>query len=86
VAITNGMRLRQSYLRIAKRAAMMAGRYAHAKGFNRHRRELRILRNRLGRLIRDTAERSRHHPVHLDQMNAVVSGTNLMDTAWKILR
>src|SRR2546430_8516695 len=32
---------------------MMAGRYAHAKQFNRHRRELRILRTRLGRLIRD---------------------------------
>jgi IS5 family transposase len=45
--------LRQSYLRIAKRAAMMAGRYANAKHFNRHRRELRILRTRLGRLIRD---------------------------------
>ena len=41
------MQLRQSYLRIAKRAAMMAGRYAHAKQFNRHRRELRILRTRL---------------------------------------
>jgi hypothetical protein len=26
----HGIRLRQSYLRIAKRAAMMAGRYAHA--------------------------------------------------------
>ena len=47
------MRLRQSYLRIAKRAAMMAGRYAHAKQFNRHRRQLRILRTRLGRIIRD---------------------------------
>jgi transposase, IS5 family len=47
------VRLRQSYLRVAKRAAMMAGRYAHAKQFNRHRRELRILRTRLGRLIRD---------------------------------
>jgi IS5 family transposase len=49
----HGVRLRQSYVRIAKRAAMMAGRYAHAKQFNRHRRELRILRTRLGRLIRD---------------------------------
>jgi len=28
------VRLRQSYVRIAKRAAMMAGRYAHAKQFN----------------------------------------------------
>jgi IS5 family transposase len=43
------VRLRQSYLRIAKRAAMMAGRYAHAKQFNRHRRELRILRRLKGR-------------------------------------
>ena len=32
---------------------MMAGRYAHAKQFNRHRRELRIMRTRLGRIIRD---------------------------------
>ena len=32
---------------------MMAGRYAHAKQFNRHRRQLRFLRIRLGRLIRD---------------------------------
>jgi hypothetical protein len=33
-----GVRLRQSYLRIAKRAAMMASRYAHAKQFNRRRK------------------------------------------------
>jgi IS5 family transposase len=32
---------------------MMAGRYAHAKQFNRHHRQLRLLRIRLGRIIRD---------------------------------
>ena len=48
-----GLRLRQSYLRIAKRAAMMASRYAHAKQFKRHHRQLRLLRSRLGRIIRD---------------------------------
>src|SRR6516162_6610225 len=53
LARKRSVRLRQSYVRIAKRAAMMAGRYAHAKQFNRHRRQLRILRTRLGRLIRD---------------------------------
>jgi transposase, IS5 family len=53
LARTHGVRLPQSYLRIAKHAAMMAGRYAHAKQFNRHRRQLRILRSRLGRIIRD---------------------------------
>ena len=53
LARKQGVRLRQSYLRIAKQAAMMAGRYAHAKQFNRYRRQLRLLRTRLGRLIRD---------------------------------
>jgi transposase, IS5 family len=53
LARKHGLRLRQSYVRIAKRAAMMAGRYAHAKQFKRHHRELRILRIRLGRLVRD---------------------------------
>jgi IS5 family transposase len=53
------VRLRQSYLRLAKRAAMMAGRYAHAKQFNRHHRELRFLHVRLGRLIRDIRRKIR---------------------------
>src|SRR3974390_747371 len=53
LARTHGLRLRQSYLGCPKQAAMMAGRYAHAKQFNRHRRQLRILRTRLGRIIRD---------------------------------
>jgi IS5 family transposase len=53
LAQKHGVRLRQSYLRLAKRAAMMAGRYSHAKQFKRHHRELRFLRTRLGRLTRD---------------------------------
>ena len=60
--MTHGVRLRQSYLRIAKHAAMMAGRYAHAKQFNRHRRQLRILRTRLGRIIRDIGRKIADQP------------------------
>ncbi len=45
--------LRQSYGRLAKRAAMMAGRYAHAKQFKRMNRQIKFLRTRLGRIIRD---------------------------------
>ena len=45
--------LRQSYSRLAKRAAMMAGRYSHAKQFKRMNRRIKFLRTRLGRLIRD---------------------------------
>src|SRR5262244_4273059 len=59
LARQHGVRLRQSYLRLAKRAAMMAGGYAHAKQFNRHQRELRFLRVRLGRLIRDIRRKVR---------------------------
>jgi hypothetical protein len=57
LAAKHGVPPRQSYVHIAKRAAMMAGRYAHAKQFNRHRRELRIPRTRLGRLIRDISRK-----------------------------
>src|SRR5215510_7700369 len=53
LAKKHGVPLRQSYVRLAKRAALMAGRYAHAKQFKRHTREIRFLRTRLGRLIRD---------------------------------
>ena len=49
----HGVELRQSYVRVTKRAALMAGRYAHAKQFKRCNRELKFLRTRLGRLIRD---------------------------------
>jgi transposase, IS5 family len=57
------VRLRQSYIRVAQRAAMMAGRYAHAKQFNRHRRQLRLLRIRLGRLIRDIGRKIAGRPI-----------------------
>jgi transposase, IS5 family len=48
-----GIRLRQSYLRVGKLALMKSQRYAHAKQFRRHRREVKFLRTRVGRMIRD---------------------------------
>jgi IS5 family transposase len=62
LACKHGLRLRQSYLRIAKHAAMMAGRYAHAKQFKRHHRQLRLLRARLGRIIRDIGRKIAGQP------------------------
>ncbi len=53
LARRHGVPLRQSYLRVAKRAAIMVGRYTHAHQFKRARRALKFLRTRLGRLIRD---------------------------------
>ena len=48
-----GVKLRQSYRRVAKGAAIMVGRYTHAHQFKRARRALKFLRTRLGRIIRD---------------------------------
>ena len=69
----HGVQLRQSYLRIAKNAAMMAGRYAHAKQFKRHQRQLRILRSRLGRIIRDIRRKIEGQPA-LEQAFALPLG------------
>jgi transposase, IS5 family len=55
LARRHGVPLRQSYRRVAKRAAIMVGRYSHAHQFKRMRRALKFLRTRLGRLIRDIA-------------------------------
>ncbi len=55
----HGGPLRQSYVRVAKRAALLAGRYAHAKQFKRHNGELRSLRTRLECLIRDILRKAR---------------------------
>lgn len=49
----HGIRLRQTYVRVGRRALIKAQRYAHAKQFKRHRREIRFLTIRLGRMIRD---------------------------------
>jgi IS5 family transposase len=62
LAKKHGVRLRQSYLRVAKHAAMMAGRYAHAKQFKRHHGQLRLLRTRLGRIIRDVRRKIASRP------------------------
>ena len=43
----------RAIVRVAKRAAIMVGRYTHAHQFKRARRALKFLRTRLGRVIRD---------------------------------
>lgn len=58
LAKAHGVALRQSYVRLAKKAAVMAGRYAHAKQFKRMNRQIKFLRSRLGRVIRDIARKT----------------------------
>lgn len=48
-----GISLRQSYLRLGKKALFMSGRYAHARQMKRARREQKKIKNYLGRVYRD---------------------------------
>jgi len=52
-AKTEGIILRQSYVRVAKNAVIRAGRYRHAKHYRRAMKQEKFLRVRLGRLLRD---------------------------------
>jgi transposase, IS5 family len=62
LARRHGVPLRQSYRRLAKRAAIMVGRYTHAQQFKRARRALKFLRTRLGRVIRDIRRKIAGNP------------------------
>ncbi|QRM35291.1 IS5 family transposase (plasmid) [Microvirga sp. VF16] len=52
-----GLKLRQAHTRLAKRAAVQVGRYAHARQMRRMRRELKRLKTYLGRVYRDIARK-----------------------------
>src|ERR1700761_3838263 len=57
-----GVKLRQSYRRVGKRALIMHQRYAHARQFKRAGRSLRTLKTYLGRVIRDVARKIEFNP------------------------
>ncbi len=48
-----GIPLRQSYLRLGKRALIMTSRYAHARQIKRAKKEQKKLKNYLGRVVRN---------------------------------
>ena len=62
------VKLRQTYCRVAKKAAIMVGRYAHAKQFKRMRRQLNKLRTWLGRVIRDVRRKVSSPDADLDEL------------------
>ena len=55
-----GILLRQSYLRLGKKALIMSGRYAHARQMRRSCREQKNLKNYLGRVYRDILRKCPH--------------------------
>jgi IS5 family transposase len=72
LAKREGVKLRQSYLRLAKRAAIMVGRYTHAHQFKRARRELKFLHTRLGRIIRDIRRQIEGDPALEDRFGPLL--------------
>lgn len=60
--------LRQSYLRLGKRALIMSGRYAHARQMNRSRREQKKLKTYLGRVCRDILRKCPQPDVQLAEL------------------
>lgn len=52
-----GIKLRQSYVRVGKKALIQHQRYAHAKQYKRAGRQLRKLKTQLGRVRRDIARK-----------------------------
>lgn len=65
IARRAGIKIRQSYTRVAKKACVKVGRYIHAKQMRRAKRELKFIRVRLGRLIRDVQRKVKDAPEEL---------------------
>jgi IS5 family transposase len=68
----HGVRLRQSYLRVARRARAEAARLMHGRGHKQARAHLRFMRTRLGRLIRDIERKIADDPVRLKALASVL--------------
>lgn len=67
-ARNRSVQLRQTYLRVGKKAAIMVGRYAHAKQFRRMRNRLKKLRTWLGRVLRDLRRKVSQPDVALEEL------------------
>ena len=62
LAAKHGIKLRQTYQRLAKRSLRLANRYAHARQMRRARREIKRLKTFLGRVARDVGRKLAARP------------------------
>jgi len=69
----HGIVLRQSYVRVGKRALVHVGRYAHAKQMKRKRKAQRKLKTYLGRVVRDIERNIKDHPALIALFDADLS-------------
>lgn len=71
-ARANGVRLRQSYLRVARHARKEAARLMHGRGHKQAKAHLRFMRTRLGRLIRDIERKIAGDPARMEALATVL--------------
>jgi IS5 family transposase len=74
-----GVKLRQSYARVGKFAALKAGKYAHVKQFKRMRKEIKKLKNYLGRTVRDVERQTK------DSLELQVTFADLLEKSKQLL-
>jgi transposase, IS5 family len=79
LARKHGVKLRQSYRRVGKRALIQHQRYAHAKQFKRARKPLRRLKTYLGRVRRDIARKIEDNPALMAEFAGPLS------RSWRVL-
>ena len=77
-----GLHLRQSYVRVARYAAMRTGRYLHAQQKKRARQQLEFMRVRLRRLIRDVRRKMVRVPALSERTVKLLASA--LDCAWHI--
>jgi transposase, IS5 family len=77
-----GLRLRQSYVRVARHAAMKTGLYLHAQQKKRAKRQLKFMRVRLRRLLRDVRRKMAATAALLERQ--VQRPEIALDKAWRI--
>ena len=75
--------LRQSYLRVSKQAALMAGRYAHAKQYKRYNKALKFLKTRLGRIMRDIQRKISNNTALQEQFAPFITRAGLIKSQKK---
>lgn len=78
----SGLKLRQSYVRVARHAAMRTGRYLHAQQKKRARRQLKFMRVRLRRLLRDVRRKMERVSILSERTVKRLEGA--LDRAWHI--
>lgn len=71
-AAAQGVQLRQSYLRVTRRARKEAARLMHGRGHKQAKAHLRFMRTRLGRLIRDIERKIAGDPVRMKALENVL--------------